>query len=190
LGMGHLPYVHLLHPHVNRKHCAVSNGMPTSIEYIILCCAATWHHGANGILAHGIMEGVESCPTCFEIYYSYNLKSCPFILMVCCNPHSHPNPTPSKTPNSILKIFNSLLLHLDWHLADATPHQILLDSAFMTGLRNALHWSSPQDPTLSNLHPSFGNSDHTARLINNLWFTHYPYRTGFQGKFYCFIYIM
>src|SRR6266481_6795524 len=109
------------------------------------------------------MERATACPVRFKFYYPYNLKSCPFMLMVCRNPHSHPNSTPSKTPNSI--IFNSLLLHLDWHLADAMPHSILMDTAFTTGLCNALHWSSPHEPTLSHLHPLFGNSDHTARLI-------------------------
>ena len=148
-----------------------------------------WHQAADGILTWGIMEHAIACPTRFEFYYPYNLKTSPSILMVCRNPHSHSNPTCSKTPDSIVKIFNSLLLQLDWCLADATPRRLLLDSAFMNGPQNALHWSSSHELTLSDLHPSFGNLDHTARLINKLWFMLYPHGMGFPGTFNCIMHI-
>ena len=103
------------------------------------------------------------------------------MLLVCRNPHSHTDPLPSKTPQAIINIFNSLLQKLDWKLADATPRRILLDSAFMTGLRQVLGWMGLQDPTLADLHPSLGNADHAARLINNVRHQYYPHGTGLTG---------
>ncbi|KIJ23167.1 hypothetical protein M422DRAFT_276315 [Sphaerobolus stellatus SS14] len=101
--------------------------------------------------------------------------------MVCRNPHSHPDPRATRTPKAIEELFNSLLDTLGWKLADATPRKIILDAAFMTGLRKILGWHGLQDPSLSDLHPSLGNFDHTARLINKLRLEQFPDGTGFQG---------
>jgi len=102
--------------------------------------------------------------------------------MICRGNHSHTNPRPTRTPKSIEKTFLSLLDTLGWTLADATPRRIILDRAFMSGLRGVLNWNGIQDPSLSDLHPSLGNSDHAARLINKLRFDRFPDGTGFDGK--------
>ncbi|KIJ34590.1 hypothetical protein M422DRAFT_263371 [Sphaerobolus stellatus SS14] len=104
----------------------------------------------------------------FEVYYPNDTSMNPWIVMVCCNPHSHPDPHATRTPRAIEELFNSLLNTLGWKLADATPHKIILDAAFMTGLCKILCWDGLQDPSLSDLHPSLGNFDHTAHLINKL----------------------
>ena len=54
----------------------------------------------------------------------------------------------------------------------------------MNGLRDVLSWpkDSIRDPTLVDLHPSFGNLDLTERLINTLRDEYYPNGTGFNGK--------
>ncbi|KAF8576274.1 hypothetical protein K439DRAFT_1367727 [Ramaria rubella] len=130
--------------------------------------AATWHRDSHGILTRGIMVHTKKCPAVFEFYYPYNLNSCPYVLLVCQNPHSHVNPKPSKTPQAVLDVFNSLLEDLGWKLADATPRRIILDSAFVNGLRRALGWVELCDPTLGDLHPSLSNTDHAARMINKL----------------------
>lgn len=142
---------------------------------------ATWHRGSDGKLSRGIMGGAGDCPVRFEIYSPNNLTCCPEILLVVRNGHSHVEPMPSKTPRVHLHIFNNLLEGLDWKLADATPRRILLDSAFIKGLRRVLAWNGVQDPTLADLHPSLGNSDHTARLINNLRDKRFPHGTGLRG---------
>jgi len=80
-----------------------------------------------------------------------------------------------------VKIFFSLLIRLDWSLALATPRRIVLDAAFISGLRSVLGWEEVIDPTLSDLHPSLGNFDHTKRLINVLRSEKYPHGTGFEG---------
>ncbi|KAF8576151.1 hypothetical protein K439DRAFT_1623060 [Ramaria rubella] len=145
-----------------------------------------WHRTADGTLTRGLLSRTESCPARFEFYYPYNLDRCPAILLVCHNPHSHADPFPARTPQAVMDIFNNLLAHLDWKLADASPHHILLDSSFMAGLHHVLGWEGLCDLTLSDLHPSLGNSDHTARLINKLRYQHYPHGTGFEGAYHLF----
>ena len=51
------------------------------------------------------------------------------------------------------------------------------------GLRAYLNWNHIFDPTLSNLHPSFGNSDHARRYINKLRLEFFPEGTGFKGEY-------
>ncbi|KAF8574339.1 hypothetical protein K439DRAFT_1420638 [Ramaria rubella] len=130
------------------------------------------------------MDRTKLCAALFETYCPYDLNRCPYFLLVCWNPHSHLDPVPSKTPRTLIHIFNQLLDGLGWKLADATPRRIILDSAFMNGLQKALGWKGQRDPTLSDLHPSLGNADHAARLINNLQETYYPYGTGLKGAYH------
>ncbi|KAF8583905.1 hypothetical protein K439DRAFT_1617115 [Ramaria rubella] len=143
-----------------------------------------WHRTADGILMHGTLNRTESCPARFELYYPYNLDRCPNVLLVCRNPHSHADPFPANTPQTVVNIFTDLLTHLDWKLANATPRRILLDSLFMAGLRQVLGWVALHDPILSDFHPSLGNFDHTARLINKLRYQCYPHGTGFEGAYH------
>ncbi|KIJ51998.1 hypothetical protein M422DRAFT_243573 [Sphaerobolus stellatus SS14] len=126
----------------------------------------------------------ELCPHfhCYEdVYYPNEAALNPWIIMVCQHPHTHPDPRPTWTPQIIEDSFLLLLETLGWRLADATPRRIILDAAFMTGLRNILGWQGVLDPSLSDLHPSLGNFDHTARLINKLRSEHFPHGTGFKG---------
>ncbi|KAF8587967.1 hypothetical protein K439DRAFT_1652094 [Ramaria rubella] len=138
---------------------------------------STWHRDSHRILTRGIMVHMKKCPAVFEFYYPYNLNSCPYVLLVCQNPHSH-------TPQAILDVFNSLLKDLGWKLADATPWRIILDSAFVNGLRHALGWVQLCDSTLGDLHPSLSNADHAAQMINKLRDRHYPQGTGLEGAYH------
>ncbi|KAF8576790.1 hypothetical protein K439DRAFT_1622602 [Ramaria rubella] len=144
----------------------------------------TWHRDSTGMLTRGIMDRTEKCPAVFEFYYPYDLNACPYVLLVYRNAHSHGNPKPSKTPQAILNVFNSLLERLDWKLVDATLRRIILDLAFINGLRSALGWVDLHDPTLRDLHPSLSNSDHTAWMINKLRHSHYPQGTGLEGAYH------
>ncbi|KIJ38133.1 hypothetical protein M422DRAFT_259286 [Sphaerobolus stellatus SS14] len=140
-----------------------------------------FHRTADGILKRGQLVQSEPCSARFEIYYPNDTSLNPWIAMVCRNPHSHSDPRATRTPRAIEELFNSLLNTLGWKLADATPRKIILDAAFMTRLRNILGWAGLRDPSLSDLHPSLGNFDHTARLINKLRLEQFPHGTGFQG---------
>ncbi|KAJ7848967.1 hypothetical protein B0H14DRAFT_2582749 [Mycena olivaceomarginata] len=122
----------------------------------------------------------DLCPT-FDVYTPYDLFNCPRVVVICRNPHSHPNPDPVKTPPPLLEILRSLLLDLDWKLADATPRKLVLDSGFMNSFRRALGWNKPFDPPLSALHPSLGNLDHVRRYIDELRHDLFPEGTGFEG---------
>ncbi|KIJ36290.1 hypothetical protein M422DRAFT_261437 [Sphaerobolus stellatus SS14] len=135
----------------------------------------------DGILKRGQMVQSQPCSAHFEVYYPNDTSMNPWIVMVCCNPHSHPYPHATRTPRAIEELSNSLLNTLGWKLADATPRKIILDAAFMTGLHKILCWDGLRDPSLSDLHPSLGNFDHTARLINKLRLEQFPDGTGFEA---------
>ncbi|KAF8584341.1 hypothetical protein K439DRAFT_1567517 [Ramaria rubella] len=142
---------------------------------------AHWHHRANGALQHGILQPAVSCKTRYEIYVPNDLWACAKILLVSRGAHSHPNPSPARMPLTIIEIFNSFLRGLDWRLADTTPRRLALDSVFVSALHTRIAWSGIQDPPLSALHPSFGNMNHTSRLINILWKEYFPSGTGLKG---------
>ncbi|KII88254.1 hypothetical protein PLICRDRAFT_29844 [Plicaturopsis crispa FD-325 SS-3] len=144
-----------------------------------------WHRSPDGKLRQGTLRRWQhKCSADFDIYTPVDLFACPQILIICRNAHSHPPPRPIKTPPVLLDIFRDLLLSLDWKLADATPRKIVLDSAFMCGLRNHLGWRKTYDPSLSHLHPSLGNFDHVRRHINTLRDEYFPHGTGFDGAKY------
>ncbi|KAJ7754676.1 hypothetical protein DFH07DRAFT_868560 [Mycena maculata] len=141
-----------------------------------------WHRSELGRLARGILQRHRgNCSATFDIYTPYDLAGCPQVVIICQGPHSHPDPHPVKTPPPLLEIFRTLLLDLDWKLADATPRQLMVDSGFMGSLRRTLRWNKPFDPPLSALHPSFGNLDHVRRYIDELRDVLFPSGTGFEG---------
>lgn len=134
------------------------------------------------MLEQGILRRwSNNCPTTYDIYVPQDLSTCPEIIVVSSHPHSHPPPLPVKTPGVFVVLLRSLLLELNWKLADATPRRILLDSAFMAGLRRKMAWTGRRDPVLSDLHPSLCNLDHIRRYINTLRLEHFPAGTGFEG---------
>jgi hypothetical protein len=83
---------------------------------------------------------VHNCVASFDIYVPEDLFTCPQILVLCTNPHSHPLPLPVKTPPPLIDVFHGLVSLMKWKLADATPRRIYLDTAFVEGLHQALDW--------------------------------------------------
>ncbi|KAF8499347.1 hypothetical protein JB92DRAFT_3124994 [Gautieria morchelliformis] len=130
-----------------------------------------WHRTPQGKLEWGILSLLPDCPTCFEMYVPNDLTATPYIVLVSCHPHSHKDPSSTRTPLATLSRFKSMLRSLGWHLADATPSE--------------LSWIGAQDPVLSDLHPSLGNSDHVYRIIQDLHLEIYPDGTGFKGARLC-----
>ncbi|KAJ7920959.1 hypothetical protein B0H13DRAFT_2230669 [Mycena leptocephala] len=118
---------------------------------------------------------------CFFTHWHRQSGTLARVVVICRNPHSHPNPHTVKTPPPLLEVFRTLLLDLDWKLADATPRKLMLDSGFMSGFRRALGWSRPFDPPLDALHASLGNLDHIRRYIDELRHVLFPEGTGFEG---------
>lgn len=150
---------------------------------------ANWHRDSQGVLQRGQMIPAEECPTRFDVFTPHNLHQCPFVLIISKNPHSHSHPQPTKTPAVIRALFESLLIPLDWRLADSTPRRILLEHSFIHDLRSVLGWKNKRDPGLGDLHPSLANYDHTSRLISNLRSKRYPAGTRLQGKNLPFMHI-
>lgn len=145
--------------------------------------AAHWHRNVDGVLERGrLHKWAHNCQAKFDIYVPIDVVAVPQIVVICRNPHSHPPPAPIKTPPPLVNLFRSLLLDMDWELADATPRRIVCDSGFMKGLRTALGWTSHRSPDLADLHPSLANLDHVQRLIKNFRYEKYPMGTGFEGK--------
>jgi hypothetical protein len=116
----------------------------------------------------------------FDIYVPKDLFTCPQILVLCTNPHSHPPPLPVKTLPPLIDVFHGLVSLMKWKLMDATPCRIYLDTAFVEGLHQALDWqfSDGHDAMLQDLHPSLANLDHVHCLINIMRSTNYPSGTG------------
>ncbi|KAF8588888.1 hypothetical protein K439DRAFT_1613228 [Ramaria rubella] len=138
-------------------------------------------HQHIGTLQHGILQPVVSCKTRYKIYVPNDLWACVKILLVSRGAHSHPDPSPARTPLTIIEIFNSFLRGLDQHLANTTPRRLALDLAFVSALGTHIAWAGIQDPPLSALHPSFGNMNHTLHLINILRKEYFPSGTGLKG---------
>ncbi|EJD33362.1 hypothetical protein AURDEDRAFT_177559 [Auricularia subglabra TFB-10046 SS5] len=140
------------------------------------------HRAANGSLQPGLMIQRLQCQARFRVYEPHDLAAHPFILVVCSNPHSHPPPERSMTPPLLREALNTALLNMRWQLADATPRRLALDSGFMATFRQILNWGdTPDDPTLSDLHPSLGNLDHTAILIDAVRKPVFPHGVDFEG---------
>ncbi|KIJ48282.1 hypothetical protein M422DRAFT_248087 [Sphaerobolus stellatus SS14] len=101
----------------------------------------TWHRDSQGILRRFTLRRSLKCPAKFE-FFTPDLTSTPWVVLVCQNPHNHPQPIPSSTPKAIVKVFNNLLKDLDWRLADLTPRKLILDAGFISDLRHILGWTS------------------------------------------------
>ncbi|KAJ7834333.1 hypothetical protein B0H14DRAFT_2363848 [Mycena olivaceomarginata] len=140
-----------------------------------------WHRDSGKLARSVLQRTAGNCTAKFDIYTPDDLSDCPFVVVICRNPHTHPPPHPVKTPPPLLDVFRSLLLDLDWKLADATPRKLMLDSGFISGLRRSLGWTKPFDLPLAALHPSFGNLDHIRRYIDGLRKVLFPDGTGFEG---------
>ena len=129
----------------------------------------------------------SGCHATFQIFVPQDIAACPRIIILCQNPHSHPPPSPVKTPPALKSLFFDLLSLLKWKLADATPRWIFLDTAFFEGPQQALSWDPVRmgcNATLPDLHPSFANLDHVQRLINTMRIDYYPRGTGYNGMYY------
>ncbi|KZV83375.1 hypothetical protein EXIGLDRAFT_843006 [Exidia glandulosa HHB12029] len=141
-----------------------------------------WHRGDDGQLRRGEMKREFKCTARFRIFEPLDLVAHPCIVVICTSPHVHQAPERSMTPPLLRDALESLLCDMRWRLADATPRRIVRDSGFMSNLRHLLNWSPTlADPVLSDLHPSLGNLDHVAYLIDVVRRPLFPLGTDFEG---------
>lgn len=132
------------------------------------------------------MQLPAKCSTSYLIYTPHDLVACPSIAVISINPHTHLPPAPVKTPASLEAVFTDLLYGMGWRLADATPHHIMLDSGFRTGLQQHLGHKS-ENIDLSDLHPSLANLDHVRYIVSKARNQKFPSGTGFNGIIYFYL---
>lgn len=157
-------------------------------EVLLICFSdifsVHFHRRLNGRLDRGELQ-VQRCPVIFEFFYAMDTeerRKHPFVILVCRNKHSHSPPSPLKTPPRELAKLQTLLLHMKWSLAEATPRKILNDSGFMMGLRQIMNWECEREPSLSDLHPSLANSSHVQRIIDALRKRYFYNGNGFESS--------
>ncbi|KZV94685.1 hypothetical protein EXIGLDRAFT_822529 [Exidia glandulosa HHB12029] len=139
-----------------------------------------WHRLPGQALERAEMVTHSNCTASCDMYTPYDLAACPFVAIVCTGPHSHPPPSPVKTPILVRRAFERLLRSLDWRIANITPRRLVLNPRFVYELRTLLGWTIYRDPQLSDLHPSLGNMDHASYLIGIVRQEVFPEGTGFN----------
>lgn len=144
---------------------------------------AYWHSDpVTRVLAWGVVKKVLGCTAKFTFYRLHNLTSCPCVLVVCKNSHSHAPLLCACTPGPIKQCLFKMLARLEWKLVDATPRWLLNKSKFMDMLREDLHWINPVNPRFANLHPLYANLDYLRRHIEQVQKENYAAGTGFEGE--------
>ncbi|KAF8990580.1 hypothetical protein BDQ17DRAFT_1433679 [Cyathus striatus] len=117
-------------------------------------CCPHLHRADSGELRQGILRTMSKCLVQFSIYTPNDLDTCPFIVIISRNLHNHARPLAVKTPPAIKDVFCSMLVDLDWKLADTTPRKLAVDAGFTKSLRQYLNWELMVDPRFLNCtHP-------------------------------------
>lgn len=65
------------------------------------------------------------CSVIFHRYEPLDLESCPYIIMVVKNTHSHPPPPPHRAPNHLQKDLKKLIEDSNDLLIDSTSRKLI-----------------------------------------------------------------
>ncbi|HEV7737709.1 MAG TPA: hypothetical protein VGO47_10115, partial [Chlamydiales bacterium] len=106
-------------------------------------------------------------------------EKCPFVLIICSGPHTHPIPFPCKTPPQVERQVFEMLETLELDLTDATPRRVMRHPLIQMSLSRLLPEIS--NPTLIDLHPSLGNKDHLRMYISAIKYDKFPFGTDWAG---------
>lgn len=122
-----------------------------------------------------------SCRSKLQVYEPFPAyrASCPYILLVCSEEHSHPIPLPTSTPAHIQQIVFDLLEEVGQDLADMTPRRFLCHTIVQAGLCRLLPLIAY--PRLTDLHISLANREHLRCFITQARDRKYPSGTGWEG---------
>lgn len=138
LGIGPLAPCSFAASSIEQKaHCRMYSNFIVSVSNNLIYSTAYWHCDEHNRLHRGplLLSNLDQrCMTTYDTFVPENLHDCPCVLVLSTNLHNHPPPLPIKTPVQIIDCLESLLLQLNWKLADATLQQLVLDSGFMHGL--------------------------------------------------------
>lgn len=166
-----------------KGYSAVSLTFLVSSIHIDNSSSAIEHHDANGALNQAELERLP-CSCTFREYEPLEeyRANCPYVLLVCKGPHTHPIPLPSKTPEYVRLQVVSLLLKLNEDLPDMTPRRFLRHPITKAFLRETFVGTS--DPTLGDLHISLSNRSHLKHYIDQVKAKQYPFGTGWEGVYH------
>lgn len=114
-------------------------------------------------------------------------RACPYVLVVCQGPHSHPIPLPEKTPSGVKTELVELIAKLDIDMADLTPRKFLRHPIVKSYL--ATRFPLIRNPMLSDLHLSLSNRSHLRVYIDAMKKRHFPLGTGWKGSVLITLYV-
>ena len=105
-------------------------------------------------------------------------KTCPYILIVCSGPHTHPIPIPMQTPVSVRNSLIDFLKTLS-ELPNLTARCLIHHPAVQVWLKQ----QKPElpHPVFVDLHPSLGNMDHLNAYLLQAQASLYPKGTDWAG---------
>ncbi|KAJ6505572.1 hypothetical protein C8R45DRAFT_1091275 [Mycena sanguinolenta] len=138
------------------------------------------HRNAAGSLVQPLLEHLP-CTSKFHVYepLEEHRSSCPYILLVTTDAHTHPVPLPTKTPPNVREKLMGLLGQMVDDLADLTARRFLrhpILKSFLSG-----EFPNLINPTLADWHVSLANREHVKSYIKQAQEIHYPFGTGWKG---------
>ncbi|KAF8157351.1 hypothetical protein K438DRAFT_1986670 [Mycena galopus ATCC 62051] len=138
------------------------------------------HRDEGGLLVQPLLEHL-SCSSKFRIYepLEEHGASCPYILLITSEPHTHPVPLPTKTPPKVRETLMGLLDQMVDDLTDLTPRRFLRHPILKSFLRQ--QFPHLINPTLADWHVSLANRGHVKSFIKLAQGIHYPFGTGWKG---------
>ncbi|KAF7354586.1 hypothetical protein MSAN_01371900 [Mycena sanguinolenta] len=138
------------------------------------------HRNEEGGLEQPLLEHLP-CSSKFRVYEPLEKyrASCPYILLITTDAHTHPVPLPTKTPPKVRETLMGLLEQMVDDLADLTPRRFLRHPILKSFLRQEL--PHLVNPTLADWHVSLANREHVKSYIKQAQEVHYPFGTGWKG---------
>ncbi|KAJ6467409.1 hypothetical protein C8R45DRAFT_938748 [Mycena sanguinolenta] len=138
------------------------------------------HRNAAGLLVQSLLQHLP-CTSKFRVYepLEEHRSSCPYILLITTDAHTHPVPLPTKTPPNVRENLMGLLGQMVDDLADLTARRFLrhpILKSFLSG-----EFPNLINPTLADWHVSLANREHVKSYIKQAQEIHYPFGTGWKG---------
>ncbi|CAB4481210.1 unnamed protein product [Rhizophagus irregularis] len=110
------------------------------------------------------------CNVIFHKYEPLDLESCPYIVMVVKNTHSHPPPPPHRTPNHLQQDLKSLI---------ENSNDLLIDSTSRRLISGPLIKAVFGETVLADVHASMNNIDKLRNIIMREQKLLHPYGQAF-----------
>lgn len=184
--MGLLRLAIMLSPTRNKRPYVVRRVITQfTTSLLIVSFSANLHRFPDGHIDRAPYGNSSGCTAKFFSFHpdsEDDWRRSPKAVVICANPHTHPEPAPIRTPPAIENVLEGLLTEQGWRIGDCTARRLAVNQGFISGLRQALpNPPVDRDPILADLHPSLANEDHANVLIGKVRDQFYPDGTGFKG---------